>query len=196
MKLLHISKPTVTILLLLFTNVTQAQISTIKEQMLELFWYLPSYSEKFDIRTKLHGSNNFTKVEDSDLRYNSEALYANFNGNKQLTSLGQDNVLNIYFDKASLPDQWVIISNYLPEEVNKCQVQFEQAVAYLKKISFKANPSTNTNVDDKLIGRGYWFYSSQTMLNQRKPYATINYSFKSYKNQYEFNIYFYPSALK
>lgn len=196
MKFINNPKILLTFLLLFIANTLNAQISSIKSQILELYWYLPANSEKFDLRSKLHSSNNFTKVEDSNPKYGIDAISSNFENNKQLESLGIENKLYIYFDKNSFPDQWVITSSYTPDNFNRCQLQFNQILTYFNKVSFKSNESIINDASDKLIGRGFWFYSSQNMLNQRKPYATINYSYSNFKNQYELSIHYYPNAMK
>jgi hypothetical protein len=192
-------KQIVIMILLLFHNqLLFAQLTEIKKKTFDLFWYLPINIEKFDIRSKIHGNDNFSDIHENSNEPSIDAnpsIKANFESNKILNNLGFDNNMVVYFNKNGFPTQWGIISIYPPDEINKCQEQIAEVYNYFKIDSFKST-AVSISIENKLIGRGYLFFSSQTMLTQKKPYITLQYTYNISVGRYYFNIIYYPDALK
>ena len=167
------------------------QVSKARGFINELYFGVPVSSEKFDIKRIFNKSENFYGYRESDTS-KMAFISVNFEENKMMTFIGDHNSLFILFKSNGSFDQLAINSNYLKNEIGKCEKQVDQILSMFNKISFKTNKSDTFNDTNNLIGRGYSFYSSLKSYKNHRPYLNVSYV-ETYDGNYQIDLHYYPS---
>ena len=170
------------------------QISKAKLLLNQLYFDVPTSPEKFDIRRIINRSENFYGYREPDTTRTSYVAI-NFEENKNMTFLGHENSMLIFFNPDGSFDQIAIKSIYEKNEISKCENQVEQILSKFKPISYKTSKIYNTNWENKMNGRGYSFFSSLKLFQKNQPYAQISY-FENPDGFYEIDLHYFPTWLK
>ncbi|HEY5326507.1 MAG TPA: hypothetical protein VIJ27_05870 [Mucilaginibacter sp.] len=171
--------------------VSSGQMSNARNYINELYFGVPVSPEKFDIRRIFNRTENFYDYWESDTS-KMASLSVKFEQNKLMTFLGNPNSLFIHFKPDGSFYNLAISSNYLRNEISKCEKQVAQILSLFDKISFKTNKNDTFNEKNILIGRGYSFYSSLKSYQRGRPYLQVSYIENSDGN-YEMDLHYFPS---
>jgi hypothetical protein len=181
------------VLLAFIVPLHKAFAQNIKSKINALYFGVPESSEKFDIKAIFNRTENFYAYSEYN-RFGMDNISVKFEENPEMTFIGQDNGLKIYFTAHGKFDQLVILSRYTSSDLNKCENQVKEILKKFEKISFRVNKSDSYDGEQNLIGRGYSFYSSVKSYNNRKSYFSIIYRLTP-NQEYELDLHFYPANL-
>ncbi|TZF85814.1 hypothetical protein FW774_01715 (plasmid) [Pedobacter sp. BS3] len=180
--------------LLIGLNSLNAQIIEIKKKISEIFFDFNLSPEKFDIKRNYDRSDNFYDYDEIKFGDQDDVTFK-FEEHPLLNFLGKKNEITIIFKPSGAFDQLIILSHYPASEIGKCEAQIQQILSYFNKLCYKVKSSISQNGQKKLVGRGYFFYSSLNQSKTFKPFLNISCDIDRYGG-YVLDIHYFPSFLK
>ena len=169
-------------------------VEKIKELINTLYFGIPVYEQKFEVKLVLRGSENFYGYKEFDFN-NIESVCSGFEENNILKYLGYTNEITIFFDKQKKIENILITSDYQLKDGQKSEMQYLDLIDILYDISYEAYVGDVTNGREEIVGKNVALYASSLMVKNKKPYLHISFQ-ETPRNSYQFSARYYPSRLK
>lgn len=169
-------------------------VTKIKELINNLYFEIPIYEQKFEVKLVLRGSENFYGYKEFNFN-NIESVSCGFEENNVLKYLGYTNEITVFFDKQKKIEYILITSDYQLNDGQKAEMQYLDLIDILYDISYEAYVGDVSNGEKEVIGKSVALYASSLTVKNKKPYLYISFQ-ETPRNSYQFSALYYPNRLK
>lgn len=172
------TKKAIIICIIFLSNILNAQVNTLIKKF---FFDFPLHSTLFDIRTKMHSSNNFSQVEEY-----SESISGEFNSHPfilNLTQLPTKPYFSTQFNSKGLSSVRNIRLYYNATQVNECIQQYNEIIKLFKPYTKRTYESSlNDSKTNEKVGVDTSIYPTNGANFNR---LNVSYSYSKLNKNYE-----------
>ncbi|NQT78065.1 MAG: hypothetical protein HQ565_10145 [Bacteroidetes bacterium] len=169
-------KTLILITLFLLVNPSSSDHESITKELDQLYFYIPTNADKYDVRKSLHLNSNLSDI--SEYKDWCNCFSADIIENSLLKYFGVNGRIVIWFDKETkLTKSRKLSFRYYPSDFDKCEKQLNDLYNTFNPISYKSESFQVTNYQDEKSGEGFWLFSTEANYKANIYYLDIGYRY-------------------